>query len=311
MKYLLITALLFFTLAPRASAQKIYFSDTTNLWKCIWYSVVQNAPVLTSDYSFHYGKDTTMGGLHYHTLGPGSTRLAGIREDTTQKKVYCRFMNGFSSTDTNEHVLYDYNLRTGDTFKIAYDTYSYSAVVVSIDSAFLQGRYYKTWHFGGSLGIVIEGIGNLCNPLWPAHPETFMAGCQVQCYSSVNGTPLCLPSYPLSYQPPPYSGPALVPNFDNNLSCSGLAVSAPSIHSNAVRICPNPGSTSMIMKITQLIERGTLTVYNATGQMIVSRTLQHVSDVPVGQLLAQPGLYYYHITDETNKWSGSGKLVIL
>lgn len=76
-----------------------------------------------------------------------------IRQDKAAKKVYIW-------TGTNEQLLYDFNLKTGDTLK-GYLGVIGNNVVQHVDSVTVDGAYRKRWKVGqGNNYFIVEGVGS-------------------------------------------------------------------------------------------------------------------------------------------------------
>ena len=156
MKKLLL--ILLTTLSVTVSAQKIRFTDSRNHW--VTHGSAGMEGCYFDNYS-QYGMDTVIYMHTYKQLYNSCSHLPGypgciptcsmaqnmlIREDTIADIVYYRTW----SSDTVEHILYDYNMNVGDT--ILYNlTSGINATIVdsviNIDSIIINGVYHKVFTF--------------------------------------------------------------------------------------------------------------------------------------------------------------------
>ncbi len=231
-----------------------------------------------------------------------------VREDTIAKKVYGVYLNAIGTiTDSAEHVLYDYTLQVGDTFKRAYTVNHY---VADIDSVLINSTWYKTWHLVPTVidtpvgqgaqndYYVIEGIGCIQYPFFPADPTTFESSYALTCFSTNGTTP------PLSQKVGPY--------FDNTSSCSltfGLAVNNVASTVKSTYLFPNPIDETSIIILPYIILSGIFTVQNDVGQIIINAPFQNKEEVLIGDKIHIPGIYYYRVTDNETGKMFPGKFV--
>src|ERR1035437_1492907 len=161
-------------------AQKIRFSDNRNQGTTLGFA----SDTQPFQNVFIFGTDTLAYGMIYkpiHNLqhpyfcgwftgcsgGGGPLLNFLIREDTIAHIVYCRNVSAYT-TDTLEHILYNYNFNIGDSinYKGFIDT------VASIDSTLINGIYHKIFNFQnkahGRSYTVLEGVGCTNNPVFPA-----------------------------------------------------------------------------------------------------------------------------------------------
>src|SRR5690606_5152815 len=130
-------------------AQKIRFTDTSNEWNLgIGYL---GSPPGTFQYSYRYIRDTVINGFTYSDFGFGY-----VREDSSIKKVYVKNLNRVHGLfilqllDTNEIVLYDYNLQVGDSQLYTFELDSFKHfknIVTGIDSTRVNNTWHRLWHF--------------------------------------------------------------------------------------------------------------------------------------------------------------------
>ncbi|MEO6833086.1 MAG: T9SS type A sorting domain-containing protein [Chitinophagaceae bacterium] len=287
--------LIFLVLSVNVKAQKIRFTDTTNVWTM---KQVAFEPRKADVYRIEYLSDTVINNILYHQLpGPGST--IAVREDTVKGIVYFRFMELFTGQfrpDTAEHVFFDYNLAIGDTLTITLDTLKFAHIVQSIDSVTIAGSSYKVWVMGSMCGTngytFIEGIGTTEGPTEGCRIQ-WHEGCkQIKCFSNQYGQPLISPSVPMSWG----CWPMYRSGFDNDSSCK-YQVAVPNVSSSNPLpiILPNPGGKESILKLPPAYANATLTIIDAMGRKCLSMQVLGKSEIPFGQYLSVPGVYYYSL----------------
>ena len=302
MKKTLLLVLLF--LASFSSfGQKIRFSDSTNKWLC-WLLALQLAPPIIEPDTFTYSGTMVLNGMTYLKLIQNSNYCIGyFREDTTSKKV---FIITLPLIDSNEYVLYDYTLQVGDTFKYPNTVSHY---VSAIDSVTINGQWYKTWHLvptkDTTLGYgvqndydVIEGIGSIQFPLFPSNPTTFESSFVLTCFSNNNTTS------PVN--------PKVGRIFNNTSSCDltfGLKTTNMTLQSNKPLVNPNPITESSKIQLPYSIPSGSLTITNTLGQITAQIAFQNKQELPIGDLIKAPGVYFYRVTDNSIGETYSGKFV--
>lgn len=183
--YFLVCGCLTLVLSLRTSAQRIYFSDTTNEW------LMGQAGEMVDGFStatWHemYASDSLIedNGYYYTEIKQWERTLMRVRDDTMAGLVYARLLDNNSPyrvTDTNEFVYLNYNLQIGDTLVMPLvfswnHTDSVSIhVVKGMDSFTINNNWYKEFEFDAYKGMgneeqpsrykVYEGIGPKSGPI--------------------------------------------------------------------------------------------------------------------------------------------------
>ncbi|MBI4945958.1 MAG: hypothetical protein HY840_06110 [Bacteroidetes bacterium] len=186
-KYLLILVA-FFTLTVAHGQTNIYhyFPGDTATWVVDHYSNGCTASFMRYCSSSYYemNGDTIINGMLHKKIytrdvyfyyitpplipNPGvvganySSRkyMGAVRQDSVNKKVYY-----IDSTITSDALLYNFNLRIGDTMPpLLYNRYLTNPIVVTkLDSILINNNYHKVFHFNGmnfnSSWDLIEGVG--------------------------------------------------------------------------------------------------------------------------------------------------------
>ena len=284
-----------------ANAQKIRFTDTSNKWYVNWSYWSGSSTSIDS-----YGKDTIVNGMLYRTL----SNLI-VREDTTTGKVYYKVVSGVFPIDTNENVLYDYNLKTGDTLPNSPYNLSYKLkFVAKVDSVLVDSVYYKTWQIGGisnpPLNITdsliytyIEGVGCTQSPEFPVStPISTGAFLYVSCFYNSNHKP--------KIQPAIYGGKGTY-YWDNTGKCT-LSVVNNNYRNKTIYISPNPANQYSKITFPYTIQSGRLTITDVLGKTICNKTIGNKPEIAIGELPAS-GFYFYQLTDLTQNQSYTGKFI--
>lgn len=309
----LLLLLLLCSLSICTNAQKIRFTDSTNVWR-----VAESVGAYTY-YTYFFGPDSVIGDKHYRPLirsyisDSGDTLIESnqymVREDTTTGRVYYRDIS--FGVDATDRLLYRYDLQLGDT--VHFDFYTDS--VSKVDSILIVGYYYKVFTLQ-DVGepfepdhyyTYIEGIGTLQGPRYAINPTCFFEHANALCCFQHNGS---YPNAYLEYQNcwydwifengdcncslPPYVGISSVPN--TNLK---------------PKVIPNPLQPSSLLEWNEPIENGLLRVTDATGRIILTREIRNSSSIHISQLLKEAGIYFYELTDIKNKRTAHGQIIVL
>jgi len=299
---------LLITLFTSSYAQKIRFSDSTNVWNGFLWSDATD-PRISIPYSDSYIGDTILHGSSYKLLNheaAGVGTVVFIREDTLSQKVFC-IMTLYPDNDTTEQLMYDYSLNTGDTFRTNHINY----LVISRDSVIINSLSYHTWHMHPfridsiDMGIgfandieVIDGIGSINDPYFPLRPFSQETITNLTCFSTHDSTP------PLSDTVGPY--------FNNTTSCSltfGLGVNNINNKQNAVTIFPNPIDETSKIVFSNTISSGAVVVFNDIGKVILNIPFQNKAELLVGDKIKVSGIYFFKVIDKDNGNEFCGKFV--
>lgn len=295
---LLITILIF--AGQGSTAQKIRFTDTTNIWHVKRYTMATYPN--GSNTTWEYGDTVSIDSLLYYKLNGYL-----IREDSN--KVYVKAVTSSPNIDTTEQVVYNYNLNIGDTIKLTYylnDTTRH--YVNKIDSVLINNIYHRMWDIqpvpGNRLGdynyTVIEGIGSVKGPLYPLNPVGFEQAYQLFCFKNQNSI-ITVPNN--NAIPNPFGGDYLNPG-----KCA-LAVNQITALKSTPVVYPHPANQSSVITLPYNINSGILVVYNGMGQVVSTISINNAAKIDVKALNLQSGLYYYRITYNNSAASWQGKLL--
>ncbi len=280
--------LLVITCASAATfAQKIHFSDTSNYWKVISFDPDH---AISSD-MWHFTGNVLNGSV--------------VREDTVTHKVYAISTHA-PDYDTNEHLLYDYNLQLGDTIKTHYARH----IVSALDSIQINGIWHKVWDFQGVWGDtaastgnmlagykVLEGVGCLSTPMFPDFPFGFEVYGEVVCFENKGNKPT-FSSNPIYY-------------FDNTASCTksfGLGVGNVAAANAQPVLFPNPVTEATLLYLPANFE-GTVSIVSVAGRVVYKQQITGQTSITIAEKITAPGMYFYHITDSKTGSTTNGKFV--
>ncbi len=280
MKYLFLLCIILSTFFT--SAQKIRFTDSRNQWTT-YFAYHDNAPMVAT---FKYYTDTFAFGRYYKQLRSntnfyycsgvpcpgvisGGPRNFLVREDTIAGKVYYRDISTLS-TDTREHMLYNYNCALGDTtsFGGLIDT------VVSIDSILIGGVYHKiirmeNFTYGRNY-YAVEGVGCTNGPLFPAYfgfewNESLICFSQSGIYPPVATVPVGLGHFG-TYCCFTY----IADSFDNSRGCATVLSEHTTPHlASSISINPNPAINYINITTNKSFEKNTfIRLFDFTGKCL-------------------------------------------
>lgn len=288
----LYTVILLFLFAGNIDAQKIRFTDTSNVW-CAMY----NATQVYEPHYFSFNGDSIINGLTYQKLYGGYlAEPVLIREDTVLQKVYILPNSNIGNdTGTAERLLYDYTLQVGDTITQIHQSDTFRHYVSGIDSVLINNVWHKVWDMSPVTSdqyYVIEGIGAIRSPWFPAYPVMSLGFYVFSCFTNADGQPLVAPS---------------VGNFDNYNSC--LLNLKSNVSNKNVAVFPNPITNESKIVFNTTIKSGQLSVFNSIGQKVIDVPVLNTTEYKIGDKITVQGLYYFILTDGSDNSSYTGKFV--
>ncbi|MBI4931610.1 MAG: T9SS type A sorting domain-containing protein [Bacteroidetes bacterium] len=245
--------------------------------------------------------DSIINGITYKQYSPSNGGyLSFVREDTLQKKVWINI-------NSQDKLLYDFNLTVGDTFTTA--TYqNVKFVLVLQDSVSTCAGQRKRMKFNPVPGQssqpvdfeCIEGVGSLFDPFalfYRANPPDQCGSLLICCHQNniVNYVDTDPDSVIIC---PENCLPILKINENTDLNIS--------MHS---KIYPNPFSNKSTMQTDNFLKCATLTFYSSFGQPV--KQIKNISEqtVTLHRDNLPSGLYFIRLTQD-NKVIAADKLVI-
>ena len=295
-----IALLCFIITSSSVSAQKIRFTDSTNVWNTLSFGVSPTNPPYPGLGKFYYLGDTVVNSLDYKIATFGL-----VREDTNSKKVFIKNSTHFLTqvVDTNEYVMYDFGLLLGDTIHLKISAKNdYSHYVSNIDSVLINGRSHLVWHLAGlykpnmvsASYYVIEGIGSANSPTFPLFPVEFERRRLLTCFKNKGITP------PLN---------KYVWYFNNTTSCTLGILDTKQKKDNEIVIIPHPATEHSIMKLPFQVVSGRLTIVNTLGQLVLEKDIVNTKSISLNNVFDVSGIYFYKLTDLSSGKVFSGRVV--
>ena len=193
-----------------------------------------------------------------------------------------------ASSTFSESLLYDFNLKVGDTIPQTYNSWQTDITVTSIDSILTSDGYRKRFALSNTTHVdyIIEGIGHSKGLFEPIGP-VLDCGYALQCFS-MNGAAYF-----------PSSGP----------SCE-LALGIPSDATPGMhKVFPNPFTASTTIEVGSIVSDGQLHIYDQYGRRL--RTISGIwgENVNIERASLPAGIYFYEIV-ASELGSITGKLLI-
>ncbi len=283
----------FIVFSSAVFGQKIRFTDTLNRWTYIHAS--DPAPPYAPFFNqfWKYKGDTVVNAVVYRKLsctGWAPPGLSLIREDIPNGKVYGKYV---VYNDTNERLLFDYNLGLGDTMVTKVLNHRFFAVITSVDSVLMNNIWHKVQHFGNVSDSlqhyygfnVTEGIGCDYDMLYSAYPH-------IDEPTSV----LCSFTRNSFY-------------YYGTLAGCSLTVGDEREPAQKIFVCPNPLVSYSAIRFKIPVTSGRILVYNSVGVLVYEAAINNTNHIPIGAFISTPGQYFYRITDTDKNQSYTGKFI--
>ena len=258
-----------------------------------------------ASYRYSFDGDTMINGTTYHKIhrrgvqyyddlmfgcttfidGTIDEYTCAIRNDNIQKKIFL-----VPRDSAAEYLLYDFNLREGDTLlgwiKIA--PYSFSSpddtITVSlVDSILINSQFRKRWTFsnlygGNAYNQIIEGIGNSGGPFYEPL-FTFEAGGEILCFQQ--------------------SGQVIYP--DSNSVCTITGIDD-DYYENNILIFPNPTSDYLNLSFNHSNKtEATIEFLNMYGQCI-KKDISSENEIQFSLKDIENGVYFMRIMVTNNEY---------
>ena len=299
-----------------AKAQKIRFTDSTNVWhESGWSQSGSGGTHYSFLHSYHYNGDTMINGYHYRKLfddykyvgiaqsGKSLDKIGYVREDTLTGRVYIMGLGGVMV----DSLVLDYNITVGDTVHNNPNFYPrYLSKVSGVDSALINGVYHKVWElkFCDTLGVLketyhyVEGIGDIfgMSHAWvgaPYHPAFYHH--RLRCYNN-NGIQPVLPQK--------------IDDFDNQAVCIVNVDEVAITGGGPIKIIPHPANSSGYLQFPRAFS-GSIVILNQLGQVIISDRVYNADKWKLDGKIPAHGLYIYSITDDKTGEHRLGKFIYL
>lgn len=281
----------------QSAAQKIHFTDTTNVWRVL-VSVTHGSYTDYGQRSYTYKGSLKKDSFTYFILSFPSGDSALIREDTMQGKVYAKvYRADQTAMDTNDVLLYDFSQSVGDTLKvIKTDTAnSFYYYLYKIDSIQINASWHKVFYYNGNQNgmVVIEGIGSLSDPISPFKYPYFEFNLELSCFSNQGNYP-------------PFS--KTVQNFDNAKSCADTSLKISDPAQGSFTIFPQPSNGRFTIRLGETMQDGQIMILNNMGQIVYQKNINGTRDLVINDPAIGNGLFHFKITDNQTGESFTGNI---
>lgn len=299
----LYTILLSAAITVQSYGQKISFTDN-NVW-------IFNVTIYhqTNPITHYYNYDTamiTVDSVNYHWLtsyrGPNWYDSILVRKDSSGSKIYARVYSAACQTkalqymDTNEHLLYDFNMQLGDTFKYK----NFVHYVSKVDSIKLNGAWHRVLLFTGTDNFldeyhIIEGLGCTKGFVFPFAPLKYGINdgyMNLTCFKTNGNIPTVSTTNSFSY------------TFD---STCFLSIKETNKKENNIKIYPQPAHDKITIALPGTLQHAQLTIINATGQTIYSDNNISGKNIYINNP-GVSGICYYIIKNGSGNRIAYGKL---
>lgn len=295
-KYLF-TCILITLLAIKSTAQKIHFTDTTNVWRVL-FSTTQDKFTTYGQRSYTYKGSIKKDSFTYFILSFPGGDSALIREDTMQGKIYAKVYRADQTVmDTNDVLLYDFRQSVGDTLKvIKTDTpNSFYYYLYKIDSVQINAAWHKVFYYNGNKNgmVVIEGIGSLSDPIFPFKYLYFEFNLELSCFRNQGNYP---------------SFSKAVQGFDNAKSCADTSLKIIDPAQGGFTIFPQPSNGKFTIRLSETIQHGQITVLNNMGQIVYRKNITGAGELVINDPAIANGLFHFKITDYQTGESFTGNI---
>jgi hypothetical protein len=226
---------------------------------------------------------------------PASGYVGALKDDPQANKTFFVFPDS-----TIDSLLFDYNLRAGDTLHGVishFFVYNFDLVVLSADSVLINGQYRKRWNFD-QIGhniypYIIEGIGSNFGLIEPVYSYAI---------DFTDRYLVCVKDSSVTY---------FVSDYNSAVGCELILNGTPEISiTDKHSVFPNPFSIETTIKLNAHLMNGTLTIINSFGQQMIQTEGISGREIQFYRDNLPSGIYFLLIKDD-NKIIASHKLVIV
>lgn len=295
----LIILFIFLIAAMQSAGQKIKFTDTGNVWlynfsnkdldiiryNCYYLDTIVR--IDTIEYRFLTNKVvySNSGSINIQTL---------VREDTAGR-IYVRSLSG---NDSSERLLFDYNIKIGDTMTALTSRDTFRHYLSNIDTVLVGNTPHRIYNMtptsfsNSSPYKFIEGVGCTSGPFFPFFPLNPESSTNLFCFT-VNGVR------------PKFS--KKIDFLDNANSCH-VSISEQKIVNSQVEIYPQPATKAVHIILPAALREGTVNLYNLQGQLVYINPIKKQEVLTIHNPGNWQGLYYYYISG-ANGNNSLGKLL--
>jgi len=270
--------------------------DTNKIWSNLFSTHTGGPPPYYKLTTFvKFSGDTIINSNHYKKVLTSQDSLQSnyivsgyIREDSSNKVFYRK------SHDSTIRLLYDFNVKVGDTVNIGWSYFPMKFVVETVDSIYIYDKYLKRiviLEDHGKFGEQwIEGIGSLCGVLESGYFFIVGSRHELLCYYENDTLKYSNPGYPDCYY-------------------NTVGVNDPVPDEPDVNLYPNPITSTSIFSIeNKQTKNYILEIYNLNG-VIIKTFVFNDEQLLLHNKNFVPGLYFYRLID-AGKDIKTGKFII-
>lgn len=228
---------------------------------------------------------------------PVSGYVGALKDDPQANKTFFIFPG--SNTDS---LLFDYNLRVGDTLKgipvSHFFLYNPVRVVLSTDSVSINGQFRQRWNFdmavhGTYPSFIIEGIGSSVGLIEPIYSYAM---------DFTDRYLVCLKDSSVTY---------FVSDYNSSVGCELITNGISGISSTGkLSVIPNPFNSWTRLLFTSNVTNAELTIFNSSGQQV-----KHLEGISGRELTLfrdeLPAGIYFLMLIQDNIIIASGKFIII
>lgn len=297
MKKLLPAIIICFLSVP-AQAQKIDFTDSTNVWHVLSYNESTGSKVRFNYATEKYfnGSDTLINNLSYRKIlkdyGPFQQpyTLGYTRYDSAANKVYA-----WNKNTLQDMVLYDYGLKPGDTFYSAmhYAIKDVYYTVKTVDSTLVNGEQYKRFileitdtafiDIMGTYCIYSEGVGNLTGaPLDP-----LIGDIKLSRVSELSRDMICFHNATNPISPSSRCADTILSVDDTRFDLKA-------------NIYPQPASNWVYIDLPEY-KTGKISIYSINGQALITEDFIQKKQIKIATSRLNAGMYYLKLSTKDSK----------
>lgn len=217
----------------------------------------------SSDFRVFVVGDTTIGNLVYSRLfssGLHSFTDQGITHSTPYENEFYAFIRTdsvrtFAFINGQDELLFDFSLQVGDTLPLAFNNWSSTIVITSVDSVTVAGKILRRFHlYDEHVGLnstwYVEGIGHEQGLIEPMN-LMFDNGFSFECYAENH-----------------------VPVFPEGSTCDlTVAVVEKPVTDETTLIYPNPSGGIVTVAMNAISEKYlNVTITGVSGNLILADT---------------------------------------
>jgi hypothetical protein len=189
-----------------------------------------------------------------------------FREDSSLKKVYY-----IPANDSNEVLMYDFDLNVGDTMFTALTVGCWGFPVTSIDSVLVGSLYHKRYNTSSGFTSFIEGVGST--------DGLFAAWCD---FTEFSQSLICL-------------NINNVGAFPSGSSCSPLlGIEKPGENNVLVQVSPNPSPGLIHLTFQNLSALKNIQIMNSIGKTLAEKNTRN-SETDFDLSSYPKGVYFFKI----------------